>query len=69
MSDDILKALLPELYLKSRFFIVPLWNLYQSTTERDIYTSMVNYTRMKNSNKNIFTDIDSNYLIPTWKSY
>ena len=69
MSADILKALLPELYLKSRFFIVPLWNLYKSSTERDIYTSMVNYNRMKNSNKNIFTDIDSNYLIPTWKSY
>ena len=62
MTDDILKALFPELYVTSRFFIIPLWNVYQSTTERDIYTSIVNYTRMKTCIRKIFPDMDSNYL-------
>lgn len=39
-TTGVLEALLPEVYISCRFFIVPLWDVYSQRSERDVYNSI-----------------------------
>lgn len=40
VNDEALSTLFPELFVDSRFYIIPLWDQYTSRTDRDIYKSV-----------------------------
>ena len=40
LTQDKLRVLFPELYIAARFFVVPLWDVKNSLTDRDVYNSV-----------------------------
>ena len=40
IGDDALIGLFPELFVNSRFYIVPLWDNYTQLTDREVYNSI-----------------------------
>lgn len=56
-----LEQLFPELYINSRFFIVPLWDMKQTFTDREVYTSVQNISAILNKAKMIFSDYDAEF--------
>ncbi len=46
LADDQIEELFPELYIGSRFFIVPLWDMYYQATDREIFNSILNMNKL-----------------------
>lgn len=56
LKPDDLEALFPELYVESRFYIVPLWDMYTQLTDREVYPSIISYLQLRRHANHIFFD-------------
>lgn len=61
-TDSEIEAILPELYIESRFYMTPLWDLYSVRTERDVYNSVWKYKDLYSKAKKVYTNYDDSYL-------
>lgn len=61
ISDDELLSLFPELFVNSRFYIVPLWDVYSELTDRDVYNSVWSLSVLKDKIEKIFMDYDEEW--------
>lgn len=46
LSSNVISQFFPELYIGSRFYLVPLWDLYTDHPDRDIYPSIFSLEKM-----------------------
>lgn len=61
ISDDALKEIFPELFIDSRFYIVPMWDVYSQLTDRDVYNSILSIAVMNRRSETIFTDYEKSF--------
>lgn len=77
ISIESIQSLFPELYIASRFFLIPLWDMYYQATDREIYNSVVSYQQIKNKAFTAFPLLSDkfdetyieNYLELIWQAY
>lgn len=62
VTDEILESLFPELYINSRFYIVPLWDVYTALTDRDVYNSIWKFSVLRDKADRIFEQHEAEYL-------
>lgn len=62
LPQDAIKNLFPELYIGSRFFIVPLWSEYKEYPDRLVYRSIIPMQKIKELSAAIFYDHKDEYL-------
>lgn len=56
VSDEVLDDLLPDLFVNSRFYIIPLWDLYTETADREIYNSIHKVADLTDRAEAIFSE-------------
>ena len=55
LTQDKLRVLFPELYIAARFFVVPLWDVKNSLTDRDVYNSVFSMSTILQKSKLAFS--------------
>ena len=58
---EVLQTILPEVYINCRFFVVPLWDVYSSRSERDVYNSIWKLKTIKEKSDKVFADFDESW--------
>lgn len=62
VNSEVLNGLFPDLYINSRFTLVPLWDVKQDFTDRVVYNSVNNYFLVGTKADLIFSDVDPNFM-------
>ena len=62
ITEDELDSLFPELNVNSRFYIVPLWDVYSTMAERDVYNSIWSYSTITNKANKIFNSNEAEFI-------
>ena len=62
ITDEELDVLFPELYVNSRFYIVPLWDVYSQTSEAEIYNSIWSANTLMGKAEKIFENQEAKFL-------
>ena len=62
LSDSEIEKLFPELFVESRFFIIPLWDQYSETCDRTIYTSIYSHQKMMNTVNTFFGSYEESFI-------
>lgn len=62
VDQSIIQALFPEIYVDSRFFIIPMWDMFQMEADRDVYPSIANLQQLLDTSYLIFPDTDREFL-------
>lgn len=61
-TEDILDTIFPDLFVNSRFYVVPLWDVYSSLTDRDIYNSIWNFRVIEDKMEKIWQEHEPEYI-------
>lgn len=61
-STGDMEALFPELYVDSRFYIVPLWDYYKQLLDREVYPSILQYKALHDHANFIFSERDQDFV-------
>ena len=62
ITDKELRALFPELYVNSRFYIVPFWDVFTQLTDRDVYNSVWSSKTLMERSEKIFEQHEAEFL-------
>lgn len=62
ISDNALDDLFPELFVNSRFYIVPLWDNYKFTSDRQIYNSIQPWKVITEKANQIFSTNEPEFI-------
>lgn len=62
VTISVLQQIMPDIYITCRFYMVPLWDVYTTRTERDVYNSIWKLTTINEKLKKIFIDMDEDYI-------
>ena len=62
LTPGDIQSLFPELFIDSRFFIIPLWDLYSETCDRRIYNSIYSYQKILEKITAVFGHHDTTYI-------
>lgn len=61
LSQEQMEILFPELYVNSRFFIVPLYDVYTQRPDRDVYNSIMSLKTLREKASLIFDETDAEF--------
>ena len=62
VTVSVLQQIMPDVYITCRFYIVPLWDVYTTRTERDVYNSIWKLSTINSKLKKLFPNLDEDYL-------
>lgn len=62
LSKNVIVEFFPELYIGSRFYIVPLWDMYTDYPDRDIYHSIFNFNQIAETAQLIYSNEDIDFV-------
>ena len=62
LSQDKLQVLFPELYIAARFFIVPLWDVKNAFSDRDVYNSIFSMATILKKSKLAFPNTAAEFF-------
>lgn len=62
LTDTAIERLFPELFVDSRFFIIPLWDLFSTTCDREIYNSVYSYKAITDKISKLFKTHESSFV-------
>lgn len=62
LSTAEMEILFPELFINSRFFVVPLWDLYTQLTDREVYNSIFKMSAIRARAQQVFEGADADFM-------
>ena len=61
IADEELRLIFPELFIDSRFYIVPMWDIYSQLVDRDVYNSVGSISKLLEKARIIFNDVEDSF--------
>jgi hypothetical protein len=62
VTISVLQQIMPDVYITCRFYMVPLWDVYTTRTERDVYNSIWKLSTINSKLQKLFPDTDDDYI-------
>lgn len=62
VTESELETIFPDLFVNSRFYVVPLWDMYTSLTDRDVYNSIWSLKVIQDKIDKIWEQYDISFI-------
>ena len=61
IADEELRLIFPDLFIDSRFYIVPMWDIYSQLVDRDVYNSVGSISKLLEKARIIFNNVEDSF--------